>query len=494
MEKEHWEESTSMEERSPGLIKAKMLLRNMAEAEKKSLSPKDVKSLEDKLCREYMSIVCQELQCIEGFIPERKLILRKAHSLRTKLMALGFAVSPKCFCAVHYMLQKAGAEGKAGFKQAILVLVKEVLRLGLYFIPIQNNKIVFDNFGGKGFGDDGKYIAQELLKSGKKLKIYWFVSDPNTYLPEGVRPIKKSRLLAMYHLASAHIWVDNIKNFPKPLKKKEQFYIQTWHSTLGLKKNEADAGSLSKSYVITAKLDASQTDLMYSDNDFRKERYEKSYWYSGKVIKCDVPRMQIMLNEDEALKKRMKEYFNLKPEQKIVLYAPSFRKSPNVSLYNLDAHLCCQALNRKFGGDFAFLLRLHPNETKLSGLMNNEGVFDASDYPDTQELLACADVLITDYSACMFDMCFVGKPVFLYASDLTEYTDNDRELYFSLNELPFSFAADQEKLCADIECFSAENYEKRCEEFRNRIGFDDGGRGAEFISKVILDKIDREKR
>ena len=30
----------------------------------------------------------------------------------------------------------------------------------LYIFPIQNNKIIFDNFGGRGFGDDPKYIAE----------------------------------------------------------------------------------------------------------------------------------------------------------------------------------------------------------------------------------------------------------------------------------------------------------------------------------------------
>jgi CDP-glycerol glycerophosphotransferase len=54
------------------------------------------------------------------------------------------------------------------------VLVKEILKrallkiMALEIFPIKKNKIIFDNFNGKGFGCNPKYIALELIKSRKK--------------------------------------------------------------------------------------------------------------------------------------------------------------------------------------------------------------------------------------------------------------------------------------------------------------------------------------
>ena len=48
---------------------------------------------------------------------------------------------------------------------------------------------------------------------------------------------------------------------------------------------------------------------------------------------------------------------------------------------------------------------------------------------------AGADVLILDYSSLMFDFALTKKPCFLYVPDLDEYIENDRGLYFYINEL-----------------------------------------------------------
>ena len=103
-------------------------------------------------------------------------------------------------------------------------------------------------------------------------------------------------------LSTSKIWIDNIKSSIKVEKKSNQYYIQTWHSTLGFKMNEQDAELLPQKYIREAKKDAAITDLMYSNNDFRIEKYRNRYWYNGEVIKCDVPRMSILFDCPKTLK------------------------------------------------------------------------------------------------------------------------------------------------------------------------------------------------
>ncbi len=75
---------------------------------------------------------------------------------------------------------------------------------------VSSNKIVIDNFAGKGFGDNPKYIVKELLKKDMDLDIVWEVSDINTPMPEGVRKVKYGTPKAYKELLTAKIWIDNI--------------------------------------------------------------------------------------------------------------------------------------------------------------------------------------------------------------------------------------------------------------------------------------------
>ncbi|HHX70062.1 MAG TPA: hypothetical protein GX708_18690, partial [Gallicola sp.] len=53
------------------------------------------------------------------------------------------------------------------------VNVKSIKYYLLRVFPVKSNKIVIVNYEGKGFGDNGKYIAQELLKNSDKYEIVW---------------------------------------------------------------------------------------------------------------------------------------------------------------------------------------------------------------------------------------------------------------------------------------------------------------------------------
>lgn len=50
------------------------------------------------------------------------------------------------------------------------------------------------------------------------------------------------------------------------------------------------------------------------------------------------------------------------------------------------------------------MIKEHPNMTNKANIYKySENVINMSNYPDTQELLMAADILITDYSSIMWD-------------------------------------------------------------------------------------------
>lgn len=371
-------------------------------------------------------------------------------------------------------------------------------RLGTLFrvFPICQNKIIFDNFRGRGYGDDPKYICEQL-RTKENLDLVWMSNDPKQdkeMIGKGVRVVPYGSLRSAYEWATAAVWVDNVKNTQRPLKRKKQFYIQTWHSCLGLKKNEADAASkLSQSYKERIIRDAAETDLMYSNNDFRLNKYKNRYWYHGLVIKCSVPRCTPLIHGQAAAGKRIRELYNIAEDTGIVLYAPTFRHSESTDVYQLDRSRCLSELTKKgIGGkkEFICMLRLHPNISEKG--FKNSGIkeLDVSEYPDFTELLAAADVLISDYSGVIFDGMLAKKPVFLFTPDFEEYVKNDRGLVFTEEEMPVPFCCKEEELWKEIRGFSSEQYEEKCRKFFSLVGLCDDGRGDEYIARLILNRIE----
>ena len=357
------------------------------------------------------------------------------------------------------------------------------------FFPLQN-KIVFDNFCGRGLGDDPKYILLQLINDGVKVKYIWLVNDLSEKVPPEVKKVKYGSWQATYHFLTAKIWVDNVKNVVKPPKRRKQFYLQTWHGSFANKKVEKDAEEyLNKEYIKISQEDSSKIDLMYSNNDFKINLFKNSFWYKGPVIRSDSPQLSILINRQEKLKESIFSQFNINLKNKVVIYAPTFRKASSISAYKWDYHHILQILNKKFNADFSFLIRLHPNISNQEQLLWGEDIINVTDYPDMDELMAISDVMITDFSGVAYDMALVQKPVFSFAQDYDDYIKNDRPQYFETSELPFSFARNLLELEENIRNFNEKSYQDNLCAFFNKIGMRDSGKGAQSIAKIILEKL-----
>ena len=101
----------------------------------------------------------------------------------------------------------------------------------------------------------------------------------------------------------------------------------------------------------------------------------------------------------------------------------------------------------------------------------NYGV-DVTMYPDMMELLATADVLITDWSSSIWDFSLArrqGKRVFLYQNDIERATELNG-FYLPPDELPFPKGRTTEELCRVIETYDEEQYMKDADGFFEKYG------------------------
>ncbi len=384
-------------------------------------------------------------------------------------------------------------------KYNIIQKVRKTIKSFKYYMnwihPIQKNKIVITSYFGKGYGDNGKYIVEELLRDGKKgeYDIVWVVSDMNAQMPDGVRKVLTRTNQAIYEEATAKIWIDNARKSECVRKRKGQYYIQAWHGDIAFKKIENDAYSaLSANYVRNAINDSKMADLFVSGNAWMTEKYKSSFWYNGEVAKCGYPRRDILYRGEE-LTDKIKQNLNISSKAKILLYAPTFRKNNgevDLSVYNLDWNGVLSALSKRFGGEWKGLVRLHPNISAYSKDLNiPENIIDVTGYPDMQELMLISDVCISDYSSSLFEFAVTKKPAFIFATDIELYK-KDRDLYFTFDEIPFAVSESNNELISAISNFDDEKYNKEHFEFYNeKLGMYKEGNASKYIADVIRKKI-----
>lgn len=111
---------------------------------------------------------------------------------------------------------------------------------------------------------------------------------------------------------------------------------------------------------------------------------------------------------------------------------------------------------------------------------------DLSDYPDMQELLLVADVLITDYSSCMWDFSLTGKPCFIYAADSEQYI-SERDFYTPMASWPFSIALNNEELRQNILNYNEKAYRQKVKKHHERMGICESGHASELVADAIYD-------
>ncbi len=354
--------------------------------------------------------------------------------------------------------------------------------------PVENEKIVFNNFNGKGFGDNPKYIALELLRRKKPRDLVWLVSQKDAEMPPTIRQVHIGSKRAMYELATAHIIVNNVKNGLPYYKREEQFYIQTWHGEHGFKDIEKQVEKqLNPSYVASSKEDSKNIDLFLSGGAYSDDWIRDTFWYDGKILTCGFPRNDLFFRADEATVQRIRSRLGIPPNAKCLMYAPTFRDSETYNPYDLDVQAALSAATKRFGGKWIALIRLHPNDAKKSTLFSYDDVVkNASYYPDMQELLLVSDLLITDYSSCEGDMIFcLHRPTFFYTSDLERYVSESRTLSQIFFDIPYPKCKTNEELVNAIQAYDPVEYEKMEEIYRRMEPDVNDGHASETVVDVM---------
>lgn len=385
----------------------------------------------------------------------------------------------------------------------------------LYYLfrvfPVRRNKITVCAFEGKsGFCCNPRYIVEELNRRNKGYHFVWLVNDLSKQFPVYVRPVKNTLWNRAYHLTTSKVWIDNYRKPYGTKKRKGQYYLQTWHGalafkTLGLWRGEG----FSKIAYLVSKSDADMTDYVICDSEWGRQVYPKGLVYDGDYLKYGSARCDILVNSRKQQYVKIRETYHLPKDAKIVMFAPTFRETGQkgqrgvfVEENTLDFARMMKNLGKRFSGEWYLFLRLHPQLAAQMEKYPLEGLegrtVDVSQADDMCEVMAAVDVLITDYSSAAMDAGFINIPVFLYADDIMEYTENRGGMFWTFPEagpepivsnraitpdieatLPYPLARNNEELERNIIGFSIEKYKRDVEKFAEAIDLVNDGKASE---------------
>lgn len=369
----------------------------------------------------------------------------------------------------------------------------KILMYMCWIIPIKQKKLVFTSYYGKYFNDSPKQIFMAMQEKHLELDYVWLMENDKESIT-GARVVKAGSVRSLYELATAGVWIDNCRKREWMVKKKSQFYVQTWHGGLALKKIEKDVeSSLTKKYLKCALNDSRMADLFVSGCKWSTEKYKSAFWYNGEILEVGLPRSDIFYREKDSVENKVKSFYNLNKNDKLILYAPTFRADGNVKCYLMDYERIIREVSARFGSEWKVLVRLHPNVVEKQNMINySQIILNGSQYQDIEELIVASDILITDYSSCAFDAMEAKKKVFLYATDIKSYM-KDRGTYFDLFMLPFSIAQNEDELIYNIRKFNEDGYNAAVKKFIEKQGLFNNAYSADKVAEYVLEKIDVKK-
>ena len=361
---------------------------------------------------------------------------------------------------------------------------------------VNDKKIVLINYMGRGYGCNCKYLANEIIRQQLDYELVWLVNEneDKDAFPSKINLVDYKSSKALEELATAKFIISNyhLNYFIKKgfSKKEEQVYIQLWHGSLGIKKIERHVPGLteSKMWVMVSKYNCDMTNYWISNSDFETEVYKSAFWNVRDIRQLGHPRNDIFFGDNTLLSSKVLSKIGVDSSKKIALYMPTFREDYRLDCYNIDVDRLCKKLEEKFGGEWVVLVRLHSRILQLRDKFINEfgadKLVDVTNYDDVQELIAIADVMISDYSSAIFDFLLTKKPGFIYATDIDEYS-NERGMYYSIYDTPFSVAKNNDELCSVIENFNEEEYIVKVNRFLEEKGcIEDGNASANIIDFI----------
>lgn len=337
------------------------------------------------------------------------------------------------------------------------------------FIKTDENLILFVSYGGKKYDDSPKVVYEYLLHNpvSPKHKYVWAFTDPDKF-PEVPQKVKIDTIKYYITALKAGYWITNSSaSRGLNLKKKNTKNIMFAHGVTAIKKNGADMevkiGIHKKHYV-------ESYDAIFLEGKHEIEILAHAMQQEEKVFfTTGLPRSDSLVNISIEKIQEIKEKLDIPMNKKVILYAPTFRdQNLDIKRDNyLPIPFNLKKLEEDLGQQYIIVITAHYEVSKFLGSLPESGfVCNAFGYPEINDLLIIADILVSDYSNIIFDYSILERPIFCFGYDYNDFLKkrgfyNDLEKLFSKGVLKT-----QKEL---VQAIKEMDYKQECEFTKKQI-------------------------
>ena len=310
-------------------------------------------------------------------------------------------------------------------------------------------------------------------------------------------------LRQMYHIATSEIVVLDTYCIAVSVlhQRKSLVVIQMWHALGAMKKfgySILDKGEGTKRSLAEAMRMHKNYTYIFSSSEFCCRFFAEAFHASmEQMVVMPLPRLDLLFDPEHIAnvkKKILSQYPRLADKtKKTIVYAPTFRKEGG-SFEEKELEAAAEKLAKSIDYErYNLVAKFHPlSDVKLQ----NENVIQDKTY-STIDFCQMADAVILDYSAVVFEISMLGKPMYFYAFDYDSYMEG-RDVYIDFKKyVPGIITGDPQKLMAAID--NNESDPRRQNEFRDLMisrpkSSSYTGDVADFFEKVLREQQERKRQ
>ena len=338
-------------------------------------------------------------------------------------------------------------------KNKFSLLLEYIFNFPFYILSLsvkKNNNIwIFGSWFGERYSDNSRYLFEYVNENHKDIKAIWVTSNRSVIKELRGKNLEyhyKYSFKAIYYAIFAKVSVFVQNNYLDCLmfmNNKNTLLIQLWHGAPIKKIGNDDKLTLKKNslplfkkirfqilsnifpFIVNEKYNLF---IACSSND---QQIYQSAFHAKNIKITGFPRNDNLFNN--GFNKERGQY-------KKIIYLPTFRKEVGGQIdlffeYGFNVNEWVSFLEKN---NIILYIKLHPVSFPKEGVKNaltksKNIIFLESE--DASDLLPDMDILITDYSSVYIDYLLTGKPLIFAPFDLKEYLHNDKELYYSYEQV-----------------------------------------------------------
>ena len=354
------------------------------------------------------------------------------------------------------------------------------------FVKTDPKLILFTSFSGKQYNDSPKAIYEYLqsIPEGKQSDCVWAFEHPENFPQVKCQKIKIDTWKYFITSLKARCWVASV-NIERGLKykKKNTFYLNTWHGPAINIMGNAVAGRSDFRW--------DHIDRFCISGNYERPIIERDFCVKPEnLLLSGLPRNDELYRVTEERIESLRKQFNVPEGKKVILYAPTWRESKDKGAScSLKPPIDLEKWREQLGDDYVLFVRAHVNTREMLGIQYDDFVRNGSDYPAVNDLMMIADFLISDYSSIIMDYSILARPIVCFGYDYEEYNKARGGFYFDLDkEIPSGVCRNEDEV---INYILNSDYAVECEKvkkFRDSH-IEVGGEATRICAEEIIKQL-----